>query len=83
MKPTIEYRVRPVTRYIVTRYETSMEVDEQERASGYAHSSVVGEFDNREQAILVAEALHGGPVKWVTHDEPRQMPDPIITSQPA
>lgn len=57
MKPTIEYRVRPVTRYIVTRFETSMEVDGSGRVSGSVGSSVIGEFENQPSADFVAEAL--------------------------
>lgn len=45
---TIEYRVRPVTRYIVTRYE------ETERCSGCSQH---GEFDNPEVAYQVGYAL--------------------------
>lgn len=46
--PTIEYRVKPVTRYIVTKH-----VSEPNGAS----SSQVGEYPNGAQADLVADAL--------------------------
>lgn len=44
----IEYKVRPVTRYIVTRYE------ETDNAGG---SSFLGEFDRYETAYAVGYAL--------------------------
>jgi hypothetical protein len=47
---TIEYRVRPVTRYIVTRFA--------ETADGCAgNSSKLGEYDNDGTAFEVAYAL--------------------------
>jgi hypothetical protein len=45
---TIEYKVRPVTRYIVTRFESDGE-------SG--GSEVCGEFDREENAMRVGFAL--------------------------
>lgn len=48
----IEYRVRPVTRYIVTRYERSAS------AQGQLGGSVsLGEYDNGDTAYAVAYAL--------------------------
>lgn len=47
---TIEYRVRPVSRYIVTRYEST------EDAAGV---STIGEFPNRQLAVDVANAFAG------------------------
>jgi hypothetical protein len=49
----IEYRVIPVTRYLVTRWE--QETDEQGRDSG--GSECCGEFDGHERADKVAQAL--------------------------
>jgi hypothetical protein len=49
----IEYRVRPVTRFIVTRFEAKEMVD----GAGSAGSSVHGEFDNVDTAHEVAYAL--------------------------
>lgn len=43
-----EYQVRPVTRYIVTRYATDAD---------NASSSLVGEFDSGQQADQVADAM--------------------------
>lgn len=49
-----EYQVRPVTRYIVTRYA----LDGASEGGAQGVSSVaVGEFDNGQQADLVADAL--------------------------
>ncbi|BBR53509.1 MULTISPECIES: hypothetical protein [Pseudomonas putida group] len=50
-----EYQVRPVTRYIVTRYESPTTTDEM--LSGPSQSSVVGEFASGQQADLVADAM--------------------------
>lgn len=47
---TIEFRVRPVTRYNLTRYEEDTEA----RSSGV---STVGEFDSPESAHDVAAAM--------------------------
>jgi len=44
----IEYRVRPVTRFVVTRYEES------DQCGG---SKVLGEYDNKEVAYGVGYAL--------------------------
>lgn len=43
-----EYQVRPVTRYIVTRYASDADS---------APSSLVGEFASGQQADLVADAM--------------------------
>lgn len=48
----IEYRVRPVTRYIATRYEETSYPD----GKGHGGSSQVGEFDNPTTAYAVAYA---------------------------
>lgn len=53
MTKTVEYRVRPVTRYHVTRFEN--EDHENGRCSGGCES--LGEFDNESQANKVAKAL--------------------------
>ena len=46
----IEYRVRPVTRYVVTRYEDQME-------NGTASVRTLGEYDNQQVAQEVGYAL--------------------------
>lgn len=46
----IEYRVRPVTRFVVTRYEESA-------AGDVGGSRVLGEYDNRDVAQEVGYAL--------------------------
>ncbi|WP_447741574.1 hypothetical protein [Pseudomonas laurentiana] len=43
-----EYQVRPITRYIVTRYTSDADS---------ASSTLVGEFANGQQADLVADAM--------------------------
>jgi hypothetical protein len=51
---TIEYRVRPVTRYIVTRFEA---VSDAADSVGSCGSRSIGEFDREEFAENVAVAL--------------------------
>jgi hypothetical protein len=48
MKELIEYRVRPVTRYVVTRFE---------QTPNTGGSSMHGEFDNADTAYAVGYAL--------------------------
>lgn len=76
MTEKIEYRVRPVTRYIVTRFE-----------DGIAHapgvpsgpmSRQVGEFDNATTAYAVGYAackLEHDRLGWEPGDERIQYPD--------
>jgi hypothetical protein len=47
---SIEYRVRPVIRYVVTRYESEPE-------TGSGGVSTMGEFDHQEYANQVSRAL--------------------------
>lgn len=68
MTKTVEYRVRPVTRYIVTKFAA----EEIAPGCGAVGSSVIGEFENQKRAVLVSEALSrqdGHPVKWEPMDE--------------
>ena len=59
---TIEYRVRPVTRYLVTRYGEYSDAE----GRGCGSSSPCGEFDNEELAEKTAIALaHREPVGCV------------------
>ncbi len=51
---TLEYRVKPVTRYIVTRYHS---YTEDQPGCGGAGSSVVGEFDNEATAENIRATL--------------------------
>lgn len=46
----IEYRLRPVTRYVITRYENQGE-------NGTAAIRTIGEFDNQRDAFDVGTAL--------------------------
>lgn len=66
----IEYRVRPVTRYIVTRYMTA-------DGASDAGSSVAGEYDNADMAYEVAYALARAEhdrLGWVPGDHRMQYP---------
>lgn len=50
----IEYKVRPITRYVVTRFETT---GPDENGRGAAGSRCLGEYDNVEVAQEVGYAL--------------------------
>lgn len=50
----IEYKVRPVTRYVVTRFEAR---DESDKGGSFVGSAVCGEFQKGETAFHVAYAL--------------------------
>lgn len=72
MKELIEYRVREVPRYIVTRYE-----EEHTGDKCSAGSSVHGEFDNFDTAYAVAYALckaEHDKLGWPPGDERIQYP---------
>lgn len=53
----IEYRIRPVTRYMVCRFESADHVYGDGRVSHSGGSEPLGEFDNEMQAYKVALAL--------------------------
>lgn len=58
----IEYRIRPVTRYMVTRYE-------EDPVSRVGSSSMAGEFPNQQLALDCANAFNAWQqdrvsVKW-------------------
>jgi hypothetical protein len=55
METKIEYRLRPVTRYIVTRFES--EFDPSGRCASSGRSTEHGEFDNWDTAYAVGYAL--------------------------
>lgn len=66
----IEYRVRPVTRYVVTRYH-------QDRANGGAVETC-GEFENEDKAYEVGAALafkEREDLGWPPGDERMIFPD--------
>jgi hypothetical protein len=73
----IEYRVRPVTRYVVTRYH-----EKNDGKSGEcAGSEPKGEFDNPHIAYDVAYALAKDEhyrLGWVVGDERIKYPDPVM-----
>lgn len=73
----IEYRVRPVTRYIVTRHHES----EDGRTGG---SVGKGEFDNYDTAYAVAYALckeEHHRLGYPLDDERIKYPEPIYSCQ--
>jgi hypothetical protein len=73
----IEYRVRPVTRYIVTRFHS----EAVEGARGSVGSSVVGEYDNHEMAYEVGYALckaEHDRLGWPPGDERIQYPGAVV-----
>jgi hypothetical protein len=73
----IEYRVRPVTRYVVTRFQ-------REGTSGA--SSTLGEYDNQqvahEVAYAVAKAEHAR-LGWPLGDERIKYPSPFFGEEPS
>lgn len=83
----IEYRVRPVTRFIVTRFECVSHPDGRESGSCYTR----GEFDNFETAYQVGYALcrdeHqrlGWPLgdERINYPEPASPPDGAVAADP-
>jgi hypothetical protein len=75
MDHKIEYRVRPVTRYIVTRFE---QVTSDEGASSYGgNSTQLGEFDDPTSAYVTAYScckVEHGRLGWPAGDERIQYP---------
>jgi hypothetical protein len=70
MTSKIEYRVRPVTRFIVTKFESS-----ENSAASTSH----GEFDNYDTAYAVGYALANADAQRLglpLGDEKIQFPDP-------
>jgi hypothetical protein len=55
--PGPEYRVRPVVRYVVTRYCHPYEHSDPTMIGNCGGSTAVGEFPNEQQAFEVANAL--------------------------
>lgn len=50
MTKTVEYRIRPITRFIVTRWHDDRDMDTM-------GSETCGEFPNEEQALTAARGL--------------------------
>lgn len=72
----IEYRVRPVTRFIITRFESGSFED----GSGRCGSSCLGEHDNERVAHEVAYALckaEHDRLGWPPGDERISYPVPL------
>lgn len=71
MTDLIEYKVRHVTRYVVTRYEGNGKLGQ---------CGAQGEFDNAETAFAVAYALCRAEherLGWPLGDERIQYPQPV------
>lgn len=68
----VEYRVRPVTRYIITRFHS----ETTPTGGGQVGSEMLGEFDNQVKAELIAQALVEKEVgaKYIT-----ECPGPVPT----
>ncbi|SFI84829.1 hypothetical protein [Albimonas pacifica] len=67
MTTKIEYRVRPVTRYVVTRYTESEDAD----GCGSFSSECLGEFDHEPHANEVGSRLaeaDGASFVGILHD---------------
>lgn len=65
----IEFKVRPVSRYSVTRYE---------RNSGDGSCSLVGEFQNSDNATSVAKAMAGMEGGIFTNTAPEELDIPHL-----
>lgn len=77
MNAQIEYRLRPVTRWIVTRYETELP---QDGVTSKGTSSQHGEFDNADTAYAVGYALAAAEHQRLGYppgDMRVQYPEPI------
>lgn len=64
MTKTVEYRVRPVTRYHVTRFES----EDNPSGAGRAGCESLGEYDNESQAFKVSNALSDLEIKMFYGD---------------
>jgi hypothetical protein len=74
----VEYRVRPVTRFVVTRWYH----EDQEGGRQNGGSEVCGEFENMQRANKVCEALAAQEPEAEAHTmhEPSQIGDLTITT---
>jgi hypothetical protein len=66
MAEVVEYRVRPVVRYVVTRWH--------EVGPYQAGVETIGEFDNEHTAERVRKALEGEDSRAVAAKMTKQMP---------
>lgn len=88
----IEYRVRAVTRYIVTRFDSADHKHEDGRMTYSGGSETFGEFDNEMAAYKVARGLcktehadKGWPIgdgRIVYPEHPESLRDPISQKVP-
>lgn len=54
----VEYRVRPVTRWVITRHQETTNTYKDGHSGGSVGSETLGEFDNEDQANRVRNILH-------------------------
>lgn len=76
MSKSVEYRVRPVTRYVITRFES----EQLATGAGCCGSEGLGEFDNERNAYRVGYALCKAEHEQLGYPpgDPRiKYPDPI------
>ena len=76
----IEYRVRPITRYVVTRYQSETRETEHGVTVSPADCSTKGEYDNAEVAYEVGYALckaEHDQLGWPPADKRIQYPNRV------
>jgi hypothetical protein len=84
MEIELEYRVKPVTRYVVTRY-TRPEANH-EHVPAFGMVEVRGEYDNQDVAHEVAYALCASEhqaLGWSPGDERVKYPQNMVAGQSA
>ena len=77
MPDLIEYRIRPVTRFIVTRFEMT---------AGNGVSKTLGEFENADLAHQAGHALafsEREALGWPPGDDRIQFPPPVPLVSPS
>lgn len=76
----VEYRIRPVTRYQITRYEEGHDPAIEGEAKHWSASTQLGEFDSGHVAYEVGYALAGAEHQrhgWPVGDMRMQYPRPL------
>lgn len=73
----VEYRVKPITRYVVTRYEEGHDESIEVGSKSWAGPSTKGQYENADVAFEVAYALcraEHEQLGWPVADERIQYP---------
>lgn len=73
----VEYRVKPITRYVVTRYEEGTDESIEEGPKSWSGTTERGNFDNFITAFEVASSLCGAEhasLGWPVDDDRMQYP---------